>query len=243
MKNERVLLVTGASSDIGVALIDSVVNSYSMVIAQYNHFNLELQVLGEKHGDKIWFLEADLSNNNSIIKMIEVMEEKKIVVDHVVHLAAMKAENSQFRKESWSKVTNHMDVSVKSIYLLLQAIFPQMIKQKYGKVIFMLTSYIVGVPPKFQSSYIMSKYALLGLMKTLSVEYIDHGITVNGVSPDMINTKFIADLPRWIPEKNASESLLGRNLTVDEVVPVFQYLLSDGADVLTGQNIEIINKG
>ena len=242
MRNKKVVLVTGASSDIGIELISKVAESYSLIIAQYLHLNDKLKLLKEKYGDKIILIKANLLCDDDVDKIICIINQNGIVVDHVVHLTALKAVNSQFRKESWNQVTDHMAVSVKSIYRLLQEILPKMVKQKYGKVVFLLTSYLDGVPPKYQSSYVISKYALLGLMKSLSVEYIDYGITVNSVSPDMIETKFLEDLPHWVPEQNAKKSLLGRNFTVDDIVPAFQYLLSDGANAVTGLNMVINNK-
>ena len=85
----------------------------------------------------------------------------------------------------------------------------------------------------------MTKYALLGLMKSLSVEYADKGIMVNGVSPDMIETKFLKDIPDLVIRQNAERSPLKRNLTIEDVVPTFDFLLSDAADTITGQNIGI----
>ena len=131
------------------------------------------------------------------------------------------------------------EVSVRSIFHILQSFMPHMSKQKYGRVVFMLTSYCLGLPPKYQSAYVTSKYALLGLMKALATEYDSKGITVNGISPEMIDTKFLSDLPDLIVEENAAKSPLKRNLQVDDVVPMLAYLLSDAAEAITGQNIAI----
>jgi len=73
----------------------------------------------------------------------------------------------------------------------------------------------------------------------LAAEYSDKGITVNGISPEMIETKFLSDLPTFVVEKNAIDSPLGRNLTVQDVVPMIEFLLSDSAIAITGQNLAI----
>jgi 3-oxoacyl-[acyl-carrier protein] reductase len=114
-----------------------------------------------------------------------------------------------------------------------------MMKEKYGRVVFMLTSNTVGIPAKYQSSYVTVKYALLGLMKALSAEYADKGITFNGVSPDMMETGFLDNIPDLIIEQNAQNSPLGRNIRIDEVIPVIEYMLSDRGAAMTGQNIAI----
>lgn len=76
-------------------------------------------------------------------------------------------------------------------------------------------------------------------MRNLAVEYASKGITVNAVSPDMMETKFLSELPELIKEHSAKNNPLGRNIYVDEVGPTMEYLLSSGSDVVTGQNIGV----
>ena len=76
-------------------------------------------------------------------------------------------------------------------------------------------------------------------MRNLDAEYASKGIIVNAVSPDMMETKFLSELPELIKEHSAKNNPLGRNIYVDEVVPTMEYLLSSGSDVVTGQNIGV----
>ena len=86
------------------------------------------------------------------------------------------------------------------------------------------------------------KPAVLILNKFLAAEYIEKGITVNAVSPDMMETGFIDNIPDLIKAQNAESSPIKRNLKVEDVIPTFKYLLSDGADTVYGQNIVIMGK-
>jgi 3-oxoacyl-[acyl-carrier protein] reductase len=95
------------------------------------------------------------------------------------------------------------------------------------------------MPPKYQTAYTTVKYALLGLMKSLATEYASKGITINGVSPDMIQTKFLSNLPGLIIEQYAESRPQKQILKVDDVIPTFAFLLSDGADNINGMNIGI----
>lgn len=242
MKENKNILIIGISSDIGLALVRKIMHHYTVIIGQYRTYTDELCELQKECGEKLVLLQADLSKDEDLEKLITQVKCKSIDIDHVVHLASLKARNMQFRKESWGIVNQNLDVSVKSIYKLLGVLLPGMVHRKYGKVVFMLSSYVIGVPPKFQSSYIVSKYALLGLMNSLAIEYIDYGITFNGVSPDMIETKFLRELPHWIAEQTAQTSIRKRNLTVEDVIPIFEFLLSDQSDNISGQNIEIRNR-
>lgn len=103
----------------------------------------------------------------------------------------------------------------------------------------MLSACTQNNPPKFMSAYVTAKYALLGLMKSLASDYAEKGICVNAISPDMIETKFLDGVPNAAVRMTAEKSVMGRLLNVDEVVPAFEFLLSDAADKITGQNIFI----
>ena len=86
---------------------------------------------------------------------------------------------------------------------------------------------------------VITKYAMLGAVKALAAEYAEKGITVNGVSPAWVETKYLRNQPDFLIEQNAANSPLGRNLTVDDVIPAIEYLLSDGAACVNGQNLTV----
>ena len=239
MRENKTLFVTGASSDLGVALIQMVADQYETIVAHYRSSVDRLLPLEEKLGEKLVMVQADFSDAASVRAMLDFMEQREIKPDHIVHLAAAPMENEKFKKLGWCDFAAAAETDVRPIVDILGECMPYMTKQKYGKVIFMLTSCTVGMPPKYKSVYTTTKYALLGLMKSLAVEYADKGITVNGVSPEMIDTRFLNNLPDLIKEMNAADMPQGANLTVDQVVPTLAFLLSYGADMISGQNIAI----
>ena len=57
----------------------------------------------------------------------------------------------------------------------------------------------------------------------------------------MIETKFLKDIPELIVKQNAMNSPTGSNLIVEDVIPTFEFLLSDHSNSITGQNIAITN--
>ena len=239
MNEKKVLLVTGASSDIGIKIIGEVYENYDTIWAHYNHESEALKHLKEKCGEKLELIQADFSSVDSVKSMITVITESGKFPDHIIHLSAPKFRIQKFVKESEDAFRKDYTVSVDSIISILRALVPHMVKNKNGKIIFALSSNTIGMPVKFQSSYTVSKYALLGLMKSLAVEYADKNITVNAVSPDMVNTKFLSEIPELIVQQAADNSPLKRNLDVEEVAPVFKFLLSDDGNRITGENISI----
>lgn len=238
---EKVLLVTGASSELGINLINKVYSDYKRIYLQYRNMNDQLQETIDylKGKTEIVLFKVDLSNVLDVNKMIANINESMILPNCIVHFPAPKAYNMQFHKDKWENYDLGWIISVRSIVMILQAFMKNMARNKYGRIVFMLTNNTNNLPAKYQSSYVTVKYALLGLMKSLSVEYIDKGVTVNGVSPDMMETKFLSNLPELIIEQNKANSPIGRNIYIKEVVPIMEYMLSDLGAAMTGQNIVI----
>ena len=239
MRENKILFVTGASSEVGTALIDAVADNYTTIVAHYRNSIDRLLPLEDRLGDKLVTVQADFSDDASVRGMLDFMAERHLQPDHIVHLAAAPMENEKIKKLSWCDFAAATDTDLRPIIDILGDFLPFMSKQKYGKVIFMLTSCTLGMPPKYKSVYTTAKYALLGLMKSLAVEYADRGIAINGVSPEMIDTRFLDNLPDLIKDMNAQTMPMKKNLTVSQVVPTFSFLLSDGADMISGQNIGI----
>ncbi len=239
--SEKVLLVTGASSDIGVSLINKVNKDYEYIIAHHNSDANNLVELKEKLGEKLILIKGNFKDEGATYKFVEDIKEIGKIPTHIVHLPAGKIENLKFPKLTWDKFQDDLNIALRSLVIILNSFLPIMAKNKCGKIIIMLTSYTTNIPPKYLASYVTSKYALLGLLKALANEYSDKGIRINGISPSMIETKFLKDIPELIIKQNAMNSPTGKNLSIDDVVPMFQFLLSEEADSITGQNIAITN--
>jgi 3-oxoacyl-[acyl-carrier protein] reductase len=87
--------------------------------------------------------------------------------------------------------------------------------------------------------YTIVKHAQLGLMKALAAEYSGTPLTVNAVSPGMIETRFLEKIPDVAVRMAASQSPRGRNATPADVVGVIAFLLSPEADFMTGVEVPI----
>ena len=128
---------------------------------------------------------------------------------------------------------------MRSLYYAAHAFVPTMAKRKYGKVVVVLSSAVTGTLPVYLNAYNTAKYALLGCMKSLAVEYADRNVQINAVSPGMMETKFLDGLSHLVVEKEAADHPLGRNASVEDVTPVIELLLSDKSGYITGQSILI----
>ena len=239
--SEKVLLITGASSDVGENLINKIYKDFDYIIAHHIGDDEKLLKWKEKLGEKIILLKGNFLDEDDTYKFVEDIKDTGKIPTHIVHLPAGKYENIKFTKIKWSKFSTDINITLRSLVIILNEFLPTMAMNKYGKIVVMLTSCTTNIPPKYVSSYVTSKYALLGLIKALANEYADKGIRINGVSPTMMDTKFLKSIPELIVKQNAMNSPTGSNLSVEEVTPMFEFLLSDKSDAITGQNIAITN--
>jgi len=236
--DKDIILIIGASSDIGLNLIKNI-SDEALIIAHYNSSNEKLLELSKNINNELVTIKSDLSKEDEINKLLDVIESDYGVPNKIVHLAANKVENIRFKDVSWSDFEKDINISFRSAVLILNRFLPKMAKLKKGKVLIMLSSYVLGVPPKALSHYTSIKYAMLGLAKSLASEYADKNIQVNTVSPSMIETKFLDNINEKFVELSAYSHPLKRNAQVDDITPIIKMLISKESDYISGVNIPI----
>ena len=233
-----IVLIIGASSDIGIGLIKSL-DKECLVLAHYNNSDRELKRLLESGSVKMAMLKADLAIESEVLSMLEEIEGKYGLPSKIIHLAAPRVENIRFKDVKWDDYERDINIGLKSSFLILNKLLPKLAKERRGKVVLMLSSYVLGVPPKALSHYIIGKYAMLGLARSLSSEYSDKNIQINTVSPSMIETKFLDNINEKFVEIAAYNHPLKRNAKIHDVIPVIKMLISKESDYINGVNIPI----
>lgn len=234
-----ILLITGASSDLGMAFIRENEAQYEKIIAHFHSGSEQFEMLKKTLGDKILPIQADFAKEEEVTRFAESVKERGFVPTQILHLTALPAASVKFHKSDIDVYKSMMQVSVYSIVEILKICIPMMQKQKYGRILFMLSAYTTIPDPKYAAPYVASKYALLGVMKDLAAEYASKGITVNGISPQMIETKFLDEVPDLIIEQQRQAGPLGRLLRTEDILPLMKLLLSEDAEAITGENISI----
>lgn len=236
--SKNIILIIGASSDIGLNLIKNI-SEDAFIIAHYNSSDEKLLGLSKKITNELVTLKADLSKEHEIHGFIETVELNYGVPTKIIHLAAPKFENIRFKDIVWDGFQNDMNISLKSIVLILNRFLPKMAKLKQGKVVIMLSSVVINVPPKALTQYTTIKYAMLGLVKSLASEYAEKNIQINSVSPSMVETKFLDNINEKLVELTAYAHPLKRNAKIEEITPIIKMLISKESDYMNGINIPI----
>lgn len=232
-------LITGASSDVGRALIEHLYKDGDIFIAQGAGDLSGLAPLCKSTNGAVKTYDVDLTDSAALDMFISDVKERYGIPTHIVHLPALRVINTKFKKFDEDRFHLDMQVQIDSAIRICKTFLPEMAKAKSGRVLFMLTNYLMGVPPKNTTAYVVAKSALAGLAKSLAAEYAQYGITVNSVMPAMMETKFLADTPNLIVQASAEANPMGRNARVSDVVPAMAFLLSEEAGFITGVTLPI----
>ncbi|MEG1301215.1 MAG: SDR family oxidoreductase [Erysipelotrichaceae bacterium] len=238
--SDKVLLVTGATSDIGTALIRKIHENYKYIIAHYNNKNDNFVKLENDLGDKFIAIHANFLDEEETLEFSKKIIDLGMIPTHFIHLPAFPFHFIKFAKTNWNDFEKEFSIGFRSATIICQSLLPLMVKNGGGKIILMLSYNLINQPVmKYVIPYTTSKYAMLGLMKGLASEYANKNITVNGISPSIINTKYIKRMPEVVIEKSAYDSPFGDNLMVSDLLPLIELLFSSGGDRITGQNIAV----
>ncbi len=234
----NVYLITGATSDVGYELIKTVAKENDKFLLQGFGDGKKLEAFCSENNIDYRYFDVNLSDSRATDSFVSKLSECETPT-HFVHLPALRVINTKFKNFDEERFLLDMNVQIMSCVKICKTILPKMAKAKFGRVLFMATSYVLSNPPKNTGAYIIAKNALVGLMKSLAADYAANGITVNSISPSMIETKFLAETSHLIVEAAAKEHPMKRNAQVNDVVPAIAFLLSEEARFITGVNLPV----
>lgn len=225
------IFITGASSDIGIATLRELIKRDGIeayqIYAHYNRSDEKLLALAEEFpGLSIETIQADLTNPTEVKTLASVVSEKEI--SYFLHFPALPFDYMRFKQMDFAHIKKEMEVSVYSFLALGKELFPKMKKVENSRALVMLTSFITEEhPPKFMVDYLTTKYALLGAMKAAAEEFGGGNLLINGISPEMMETKFLDQIDPKIKEMNAMKRESGKLVTPEEVAPYIVEMISE----------------
>ena len=236
----KIALVTGGSSGIGTAIVQSFAQAGAHVAFTY-HSNKEgaEAVLAEIEamGVKGAYFQADMADFAKAQEVVDQVNEKFGTLDILVNNAGANQDKVVWKmtESMWDEV---IDTDLKGVFNYIRAASPNFREKKYGRII--TVSSINALRGKFgQSNYAAAKAGVIGLSKSVAKELGRSNVTVNVVCPGLIATKMIQSMPDDFKEKAMKEIVLGRIGTPEDVAEVITFLSGDGAKHITGEVIKV----
>ncbi len=242
MLKDRVILITGAAGGIGSQTARLAAKNNAIVIVNYHTDGDDVRILLKeikKHSSRSIAVKADVSKAGEAAKMVKAALSRFKRIDAVVNNANAPIAHKPFSGIEWADFQKQLEVSLLGSLNVIKGVLPAMAAARSGKIINVLSSVTLGVPPPKPIDYISAKYALLGFSKALAVELGPFGITVNCVSPGMTDTEMIKGMPEKMKELVAYQTPLKRLASPGDVGGVIIFLCSRLSDYITGANIPV----
>jgi len=242
----KVALITGGGNGIGRATaIRFAQEGAKIVISDMDEKGLEstgheLSKINAAADGTFVTVVGDVSSRADVEKMVDAATRQYGRLDILINNAGInrdalmvrvkEGETRLMSDEKWDQV---LDVNLKGTWLCCQIAALPMIQQNYGRIV--NTSSIGALGNIGQANYAASKAGVIGLTKTLALEWARFGIAVNCVAPGATKTQMTAGIPDKILQGILSKIPARRLAEPEEIAAVHLFLASSEASYITGQ--------
>ncbi|MGI8538422.1 MAG: SDR family NAD(P)-dependent oxidoreductase [Rubrobacteraceae bacterium] len=239
----KVAWVTGSSTGIGAACADALAREGCRVAVHFNRSEDEAKGVVEKiksSGGEAMVVGGDVSESGEVSRMLSEIEGRFGAVEILVNNAGSLLERRSFAEmteDLWDRV---MDVNLKSVFLVSQAVLPKMKDAGGGRIINTTSVAARNGGGPGSSAYATAKAGVSNLTRAMAKELVGDGILVNGVAPGIITTPFHDQFtPPDVREKMTGAIPIGREGAPEEVAGAVVFLASEGGNYLVGEIIEV----
>jgi 3-oxoacyl-[acyl-carrier protein] reductase len=236
----RVALVTGGSRGIGRAIVEALASRGAAVAFSYREREdaaREVESAARALGVAAWCGRCDVADPAAITTFVEEAVQALGPINILVNNAGVTREAHIMFLDAarWDEV---LRVNLDGAYHLTRAVVRGMLVKRWGRII-NVSSPSARMPLPGQTAYAASKAGLEGLTRALSRDLAARGVLVNTVSPGLIETAMLEQMPVAEQEKALKAVAVGRLGQPSEVGALVAFLASDAASYITGQLIGV----
>lgn len=231
------ILVTGATSGIGLALCESLINNSFTVIAIGRDESKIAHLKEHYHPDSFSFESLDLNNFENYNSFFDKHLEN-LKFDGFVHCAGME-ETLPLSLYTPDRMQAIFNINVFSGVELLRYFSKKKYSNDGASVVF-ISSVMAELGQPGKIGYCATKSAILGIVKSAALEFSKRKFRVNAIAPGVVNTPMTQKLFGLIDDENINRIKEMHPLgigEVEDVIPIISFLLSENSKWITGQNI------
>lgn len=234
----KVAVVTGASRGIGRAVAETLAAGGALVVAvaRGDHAAATVVAIGAA-GGRAEPATLDVTDEPSVHALLEAVVERHGRLDILVNNAGIVADQLLLRmkREDWDRV---LATNLTAAYTCVQAVLKTMIRQRAGRII-TISSVVGQTGNAGQANYAASKAGVIGFSKSVAREVASRNVTVNVVTPGLIETDMTRALVEQAQGDWVSQIPLGRAGTTADVAAAVRFLASDEAAYITGHVLAV----
>ena len=235
----RISLITGAAQGIGKEI--------ALELARAGSDIAVADILFDKAEETVREIEAlkrrakayrmDVSDTDEVHQTVNQIAEDFGKIDILVNNAGITRDSLLIRmkREDWDKV---LSINLTGVFNCTQAVLRWMLKQRYGRIVNIAS--VVGLMGNAgQSNYAASKAAIIGFSKSIAREIASRRITVNVIAPGYIDTPMTQRLPDEVKKGFLNQIPIPRLGLPQDIAKGVAFLVSDDAEYITGQVLNI----
>jgi NAD(P)-dependent dehydrogenase (short-subunit alcohol dehydrogenase family) len=240
---DKVAIVTGASSGIGIGIAQVFAEEGANVVCVARRVEEGEAVVKSicDRGGKAVFMPADVAQESQVDAVVRRTLELYGRIDVLVNNAGVNFVKAfeQLTSADWDRV---IGVDLRGTFLFTRACIDAFLAQKSGSVVNIATVHTLACLPG-AAPYDAAKWGMVGLTKSLAVEFASRGVRFNCLSPGLIDTQIWNDIQAGAEDLDAclehwrANIPMGRVGTIREIANAALFLASDEASYITGSNL------
>ncbi|WP_096202689.1 SDR family oxidoreductase [Bacillus sp. FJAT-45350] len=240
----RHAFITSGAKGLGLKVTDYFLENDYTVTVNFRSDKNAVERLKERWSnkvDRIHIVQGDITKKQDIVRMVQEAYERFGRIDILVNNAGPyifeRKKLMDYTEDEWYEM---IEGNLSACFHMFKEVIPIMRKQRFGRIVTYGFQSVNDAPGWiYRSAYAAAKVGLVSLMKTVSLEEAENGITINMVSPghimgDMKETTI--EKSRLIKDENTP---VGRSGTGEDIARTVAFLCEDNADMITGTVIDV----
>ena len=240
---DKVAIITGASSGIGAGMVEVFIEEGAQVacIARREAEGEAVAESVRRQGGRAVFFRCDISKEDEVAAMAQRVLNHFEHIDILINNAGVNFVKpfEELTSDDWDRV---IGVDLRGTFLCIRACIEPFFQQGSGSVVNIATVHTMACLPG-AAPYDAGKWGMVGLTKSLAVEYASRNIRFNCLSPGLIDTQIWTDIQAGAEDLDAclahwrANIPMGRVGTIREIAQAAAFLASDEASYITGANL------
>lgn len=241
---QKVCVVTGGSSGIGLATVTRLANRKATVVVLANDADSvhEVDQLAQDHGWTLATILGDVADQGAWQRVLDTAAPYG-PIEVLVNNAGYGKQGSvlELTQQDWE---DQFRTNVTGVFLGCQAVLPQMLEKGCGSIV-NVGSVAGQIGIARRAAYCASKAAIVGLTRAMAVDHSRDGIRINVVAPGTTDSPYFQSIGPDVDDPQAyldylnNRQILGRMASPDEIAAAIEFLASDEASFAVGSVLTV----